>query len=143
MTVQTGPEAPWDFHSKPGPLSRKATHRFPAATYLHRNVAREERAFAREVLDATDRSANRRIGGLAVVVLGLIAALLFVVATGRTTSSVEILAAFALGGAIVVAVAGIVAVLRRHERDQERLADRVRAYETRLLELRSQRQRLA
>src|SRR6478672_6821465 len=90
---------------------RRDTHRFPAATYLCRSVAREERAVAQQALEATDRSASRRIGGLGGGV-----ALLF-----------------------IAAIVALVAVLRSHEREHDVLAERVRMYDARLLELRPRR----
>ncbi|MGW5241273.1 hypothetical protein ACWEOW_20240 [Monashia sp. NPDC004114] len=132
-------ESPWDHTMRPRPLSRKATHRFPAATYLHRTAAREERAYAKGALDATGRSTGRRVGGLFVVVIGAFAGLLILVATGRTTTPIQVMTMWALGAAMTVAVVRLVVLLRRHEHESERLADRVRAYESRLLELRAQR----
>ena len=132
-------ETPWDHRMRPRPLSRKATHRFPAATYLHRTVAREERAYAKTTLDATGRSTSRRVGGLFVVVIGVFAGLLILVATGRTTSSTQVLTMWMLGAVMVAASVRLVVLLRRHETEHDRLADRVRAYESRLLELRAQR----
>ena len=154
MTVQTHPvawqtgrpvseppveETPWDHRMRPHPLSRTATHRFPASTYLHRTVAREERAYAKTALDATGRSTARRVGGLFVVVIGIFAGLLILVGTGRTTSSTQVLTMWTLGAVMVAASVRLVVLLRRHETEHERLTDRVRAYESRLLELRAQR----
>ena len=139
-TTSTQPEAPRDHRVKPYLLARKSTHRFPAATYLHGTVAREERAFAKAALEATGRSTARRAGALFVVVLGLFCGLLFMIASGRTETSVEILVGWGVGALIVMAIGRLVVLLRRHERDHELLADRVRAYETRLLELRAERQ---
>jgi len=154
MTVQTHPvawptghsaaqppfeESPWDHHRRPGPLSRKATHRFPAATYLHRTVAREERAYAKGALDAAGRATARRVGGLFVVVIGVFAGLLILVATDRTSTPIQVLTMWALGAVMAVAILRLVVLLRQHEREHERLSDRVRAYEARLLELRAQR----
>jgi hypothetical protein len=137
-------DTPWDYHPSAGLLQhRPKTHRFPAATYLHRTVAREERAFATQLLASSGRFAGRRIGGLSMVVLGLLAALLFLVASGRSTTSTEILVLLGLGATLLVAAVRIVILLRRHDRDHDLLTDRVRAYEGRLLELRAQRQRLA
>ena len=118
---------------------RSDTHRFPAATYLCRSVAREERAIAQEALDATDLSASRRIGGLGAVVAVLFAAALFLVSTGRGETRDGVLTMVAVGGLMVVAIVALVAVLRSHEREHDVLAERVRMYDARLLELRPRR----
>ena len=114
-------------------------HRFPAATYLCRSVAREERAVAQQALETTDRSASRRIGGLGGVVALLFTAALVVLATGRADTRPGVLALVALGGLLVAAIVALVAVLRSHEREHDVLAERVRMYDSRLLELRPRR----
>lgn len=118
---------------------RGEPHRFPAATYLCRSVAREERAVAQEALAAVDRTASRRIGGLGAVVALLFAAALVVLATGRAETPSGVVTLAALGGLAVVTIVGLVAVLRRHEREHDILAERVRMYDARLLELRPRR----
>ncbi|CAN7176423.1 hypothetical protein LJR027_000266 [Terrabacter sp. LjRoot27] len=118
---------------------RRDSHRFPAATYLCRSVAREERAIAQEALDATDRSASRRIGGLGGVVALLFVAVLALLATGRADTRAGVLTLVALGGLLVVVIVVLVAVLRSHEREHDVLAERVRMYDARLLELRPRR----
>lgn len=118
---------------------RRDTHRFPAATYLCRSVAREERAVAQQALETTDRSASRRIGGLGGVVALLFTAALVVLATGRADTRPGVLALVALGGLLVAAIVALVAVLRSHEREHDVLAERVRMYDARLLELRPRR----
>ena len=114
-------------------------HRFPAATYLCRSVAREERAVAQQAHETTDRSASRRIGGLGGVVALLFTAALVVLATGRADTRPGVLALVALGGLLVAAIVALVAVLRSHEREHDVLAERVRMYDARLLELRPRR----
>lgn len=118
---------------------RGDTHRFPAATYLCRSVAREERAIAQESLDAVDRSASRRVGGLGGVVALLFAAGLFVLSTGRAETPSGVTTLAALGALTVVTIVALVAVLRSHEREHDALAERVRMYDARLLELRPRR----
>ena|SRR3954447_2842167 len=118
---------------------RRRTHRFPAATYLSRSVAREERAVAQQALEAADRSASRRIGALGGVVALLFTAALVVLATGRADTRSGVLALVALGGLLVVAIVTLVAVLRSHEREHDVLAERVRMYDARLVELRPRR----
>jgi hypothetical protein len=114
-------------------------HRFPAATYLCRSVAREERAIAQESLSAVDRTASRRISGLGTVVALLFAAALFLLATGRAETRTGVIALAGLGALAVVTIVALVAVLRSHEREHDILAERVRMYDARLLELRPRR----
>jgi hypothetical protein len=118
---------------------RGEPHRFPAATYLCRSVAREERALAQDALDAVDRTATRRIGGLGAVVALLFAAALFLLATGRADTRSGVVTLATLGALAVVAIVSLVAVLRSHEREHDVLAERVRMYDARLLELRPRR----
>ncbi|GAA2471825.1 hypothetical protein [Terrabacter carboxydivorans] len=118
---------------------RGEPHRFPAATYLCRSVAREERDVARASLDAVDRSASRRTGGLGAVVALLFAAALFVLATGRAETRSGVVTLAALGVLAVVTIVTLVGVLRSHEREHDVLAERVRMYDARLLELRPRR----
>jgi hypothetical protein len=118
---------------------RRRTHRFPAPTYLSRSVAREERAIAQEALEATDRSASRRVGSLGGVVALLFGAALFLLATGRADTPTGGLALVGLGGLVGVAVLTLVGVLRRHEREHDVLTERVRVYDARLRELRPRR----
>jgi hypothetical protein len=143
MTTLTAPlhhlvDAPTDYRRRTR-RTGSTTHRFPAATYLCRRVAREERAIAQEALDATDRAASRRIGALGLVMAALFGGVLFMLATGRTTASGGVLTLWVLGGAMVVAIVGLVAVLRRHEREHDTLTERVRMYDARLVELRALR----
>ncbi|GAA2745244.1 hypothetical protein GCM10009868_25960 [Terrabacter aerolatus] len=118
---------------------RGDTHRFPAATYLCLSVAREERAIAQESLAAVDRSASRRVGGLGGVVALLFAAALVVLATGRAETRSGVLTLTVLGALTVVTIVALVGVLRSHEREHDALAERVRMYDARLLELRPRR----
>jgi len=135
-------DSPWDhrpFVGRPDPGVR--THRFPAATYLCREVARDERAFAMAELAASGRRASRRVGALCVVVGVAFVAMLVLLSTGRATGTTGVTLLVGLGAVMVIAIVGLVAVLRRHEREYDRLADRVRRYEARLLELRAARRR--
>ena len=140
---QAGPhtsDSPWDhrpFAGRPDPGVR--THRFPAATYLCREVARDERAFAMAELAASGRRASRRVGALCLVVGVAFVAMLVLLATGRASSSQGVALLVGIGAVMVVAIVGLVTVLRRHEREYDRLADRVRRYEARLVELRAAR----
>ncbi len=118
---------------------RGDTHRFPAATYLCRSVAREERDIAQEALTAVDRTASRRIGGLGAVVALLFASALFLLATGRAETPSGVVTLAILGVLVVVTIVALVAVLRSHEREHDVLAERVRMYDARLLELRPRR----
>jgi hypothetical protein len=133
-------DSPWDhrpFAGRPDPGVR--THRFPAATYLCREVAREERAFALAELAASGRRATRRVGALALVVAAAFAAMLVILSTGRAAGTTGLALLVGLGAVMVLAIVGLVVVLRRHEREYDRLADRVRRYEARLVELRATR----
>ena len=139
------PDTPWDHRAATprgphDPRGRRA-HRFPAATYLTRAVAREERTYALQQLATTGRAASRRIGGVAVVIMGLLAAMVALVATGNAASSAGPATLGALGGGTGLAIVALVVLVRRHDRLHARLADRVRRYEGRLLELRAQRPR--
>lgn len=125
------------FAGRPDPGVR--THRFPAATYLCREVAREERAFAMAELAASGRRASRRVGALALVVGAAFVAMLVLLSTGRASDSQGVALLVGVGVVMVLAIVGLVVVLRRHEREYDRLADRVRRYEARLLELRAAR----
>jgi len=128
-------DAPSDY--RPHTRGRRGgTHRFPAATYLCRSVAREERALAQEALVASDRSASRRIGGLGGAVALLFAAILFLLATGRGETRSGVVALVTLGALTVAAIVALVVVLRSQEREHDVLAERVRMYDARLLELR-------
>lgn len=131
-------DVPSDFRC-PEAGRRRATHRFPAATYLCRRVAREERALAQQSLEALDRAASRRVGGLALACTALFAALLVLLGTGRAESGVDVVVLALLAAAMVVAVVALVVVLRRHEREHDVLAERVRMYDARLRELRGRR----
>ena len=127
------------FAGRPDPGVR--THRFPAATYLCREVARDERAFALAELAASGRRATRRVGGLAAVVAVAFVAMLVLLSTGRASETQGGLLLVGIGALMVIAIVGLVVVLRRHEREYDRLADRVRRYEARLVELRAARRR--
>jgi hypothetical protein len=133
-TTHLGSDTPRDYVPASG-----SAHRFPAATYLSRQAAREERAFALHEIAATGRAASRRIGSVGLLALGLFAAMLYVVTSGRTAEQVGVTALWALGVASGLAVVGLVVLIVRHDRLHEQLAERVRRYETRLLELRAQR----
>ena len=116
-----------------------STHRFPAATYLCRSVAREERAIAQQALEATDRTAARRTGGLALLSAAVFAAMLVLLATGRAESGSGTVVLAVLAAVFVLLVVALVVVLRRHEREHDALAHRVRMYDARLQELRTRR----
>jgi hypothetical protein len=117
------------------------THRFPAATYLGRAAAREERAFALAELAAAGRRAPRRAGALALLVAAAFAVMLVLLSTGRAAGTTGVVTLLGTGTVLVLAVSGLVAALRRHERENDRLAERVRRYESRLLELQAARRR--
>ncbi|GAA1504269.1 hypothetical protein GCM10009740_39560 [Terrabacter terrae] len=131
-------DVPSDFRFRTAP-DGSSTHRFPAATYLCRNVAREERAIAQQALEAADRTASHRIGGVALVGAALFAAILVLLGTGRAESGSGVLVLALLAAALVLLVVALVTVLRRHEREHDALAGRARMYEARLRELRTRR----
>jgi hypothetical protein len=142
LTTTAGPPAPRP-HLVDAPTDYRlhvrghgGTHRFPAATYLCRAVAREERALAQEALVESDRSASRRIGGLGGAIALLFAAILVLLATGRADTRSGVVALVVLGALKVAAIIALVVVLRRQEREHDILAERVRMYDARLPELR-------
>ena len=132
-----GPSDHRPFAGRPDRGAR--THRFPAATYLCREVARDERAFALAELAASGRRASRRVGALAAVVGLAFVAMLVLLSTGRASDPQGVAVLAGVGAVMVLAIIGLVVVLRRHEREYDRLADRVRRYEARLVELRAAR----
>ena len=69
----------------------------------------------------------------------LFAAALFLLATGRAETRTGVIALAGLGALAVVTIVALVAVLRSHEREHDILAERVRMYDARLLELRPRR----
>ncbi|MEW1952346.1 hypothetical protein [Terrabacter sp. NPDC080008] len=123
----------------PGNGGRRATHRFPAATYLCRKVAREERAIAQQALETEDRTTSHSVSALALAGTALFAAVLVLLATGRAESGTGVRVLVAVAAALVVTVVALVAVLRRHEREHDALAHRVRMYDARLQQLRTAR----
>lgn len=131
-------DAPSDFRC-PAVDHSRGTHRFPAATYLCRQVAREERAIAQQALEAVDRRASRRIGALALACTALFAALLVLLGTGQAESGRGVVVLAVLAAAMVLAVIALVVVLRGQEREHDVLAERVRMYDARLRELRTHR----
>lgn len=145
LTVLTSPvlprlfDSPADYRRRFGLGQGRQVHRFPAASYLDRGVALEERAIALESLEASDRAASRRLGALGVLGVLLVAGLVVLLVTGRGTSSTGLLALWGLGGATGVVSIVLVAVLRGHERERDALVERVRLYEARLRQLRPAR----
>jgi len=131
-------DAPSDLRC-PAAGNGRSTHRFPAATYLCRAVAREERAIAQRALEATDRTASRRVGALALTGSAIFAAVLVLLATGRAEAAPGVVALALLAGAFVLVVVALVVVLRRHEAEHDTLAHRVQMYDARLRELRARR----
>ena len=145
ITVLTSPavphlaDSPTDYRRRFGLGQGRRVHRFPAATYLDRGVARAERAVARESLEASDRTASRRVAALAGLVLLLLAGVVGLLLTGRGTGGTGLLVLSGLAGATVVVSVTLVAVLRGHDRERDLLTERVRMYEARLHELRPAR----
>ena len=131
-------DAPLDLRC-PAAGSRRSPHRFPAATYLCRAVAREERSMAAQALEATDRQASRHVGALALTASAVFAAILVLVGTGRSESGPGVTALALLAGGLVLVVVALVVVLRRSEREHDVLAQRVRMYDARLQQLRARR----
>ena len=125
-------DAPVDHKRRFGLGEGRRVHRFPAATFLDRTVAREERDVARDALEASDRAASRRIAGLGTLAALLFAATIALLATGHGTSGTGLLALWGMGAGIAALVMALVAVLRQHERERDVLTQRVRMYETRL-----------
>jgi hypothetical protein len=82
------------------------------------------------------RAASGGIGGAVALIF---VAVLVVLASGRADTRAGVLTLVALGGLLVVAIVALVAVLRRHEREHDVLAERVRMYDARLIELRPRR----
>ncbi|MBC9820573.1 hypothetical protein [Terrabacter sp. MAHUQ-38] len=145
LTVLTSPvlphlfDSPADYRRRFGLGQGRRVHRFPAATYLDRRVAREERAIALESLETSDRAASRRVAGLGVTGVLLVAGIVGLLVTGRAASGTGLLALWGLGGATVVVSIVLVAVLRGHEREHDALVQRVQLYEARLRQLRPTR----
>lgn len=131
-------DAPSDLRC-PAAGKGRSMHRFPAATYLCRAVAREERAIAQQALEATDRTASRRVGALALTGSAIFAAVLVLLATGRAEAAPGAVVLALLAAAFVLVVVALVVVLRRHEAEHDALAHRVQMYEARLQELRARR----
>lgn len=145
LTVLTSPvlphlfDSPADYRRRFGLGQGRRVHRFPAATYLDRAVAREERAIALESLETSDRTASRRVTALAVLGVLLLAGIIGLLATGRGTAGTGLLALSGLGGATVVVTIVLGAVLRGHEREHDALVQRIELYEARLRQLRPAR----
>ena len=132
-------DAPTDYRCRFGLGQGRRVHRFPAATYLDGRVAREERAIALECLEASDRTASRRVAALATLAALLLGSVIGLLVTGRGSSGTGLLVLWGLAGATVTVSIALVAVLRRHERERDVLTERVRRYEARLRQLRPAR----
>jgi hypothetical protein len=134
-------DAPTDHRRRFGFGEGRRVHRFPAATFLDRPVAREELGIARDALVACDRAASRRLAGLGVMALLLLVGLVGLLATGHGTGPGPTGAAalWGAGAGLLAAVAALVAVLRQHQREHDALTERVRMYEARLEQLRALR----
>ena len=134
-------DAPTDHRRRFGLGEGRRVHRFPAATFLDRAVAREELAVARDALAASDRTASRRLAGLGALAALLLGGMIGLLATGHGTGPgpTGFLALWAAGGGLVVVVLGLVAVLRQHQHEHDALTHRALMYEARLEQLRALR----
>jgi hypothetical protein len=134
-------DAPTDHRRRFGLGEGRRVHRFPAATFLDRPVAREELAVARDALEASDRAASRRLAALGTFAALLLAGLVGLLATGHGTGPglTGVASLWGCGAGLGVVVLGLVAVLRQHQREHDVLSERVRAYEARLEQLRALR----
>jgi hypothetical protein len=136
-------DAPTDHRRRFGLGEGRQVHRFPAATFLDRAVAREELAVARDALAASDRAASRRLAGLGTLAALLLGAMIGMLATGHGTGTgtgaTGFLALWGAGAGLVVVVLGLVAVLRQHQHELDTLTKRVHVYEARLEQLRALR----
>ena len=134
-------DAPTDHRRRFGLGEGRRVHRFPAATFLDRAVAREELAVARDALEASDRAASRRLAALGTFTALLLAGLVGLLATGHGTGPglTGVASLWGCGAGLGAVVLGLVAVLRQHQREHDVLSDRVRAYEARLEQLRGVR----
>lgn len=132
-------DAPTDHRRRFGLGEGRRVHRFPAATFLDRPVAREELAIARDALAASDRAASRRLAGLGVLAFLLLGTLVGLLATGHGTGPgpTGTAALWGAGAGLAAVVAGLVAVLRQHQHEHDALTERVRLYEARLEQLRA------
>lgn len=122
-------DAPWDF------TRHRETHRFPPATYLRREVAREERTHAQTMLTAVNDVASVRIGLAGGLTLGLIIAVAVVSMGNDELTRSAILKLAILGGILLGTVTALMGLIRRHTAVSAALSERVRHYETRLAEL--------
>ncbi len=128
MSNATRYDAPWDF------TRQRETHRFPPATYLRPEVAREERTHAQTMLSAVNDAASIRIGLAGGLTVGLIIAVA-VVSLGNDELTRSVVAKLAILGAILlVAVTSLMGLIHRHTAISDALSERVRHYETRLAE---------
>jgi len=134
-------DTPTDHRRRFGLGEGRRVHRFPAATFLDRAVAREELAVAHDALTASDRTASRRLAGLGTLAALLLGAMIGLLATGHGTGTgaTGFLALWGAGAGLVVVVLGLVAVLRQHQHEHDALTERVHAYEARLEQLRALR----
>jgi hypothetical protein len=128
-------DSPWDF------TRNRESHRFPPATYLRRDVAADERAHAERALHAVNDSASVRIGLAGGLTLGLVVAVAAVVIGTDGLAGLTLVKLAVLGGLLVVLVATLMRMIRRHTFVSEALAERVRHYEARLSELEARRAR--
>ena len=134
-------DAPTDHRRRFGLGEGRRVHRFPAATFLDRAVARDELAVARDALAASDRTASRRLAGLGALAALLLGGMIGLLATGHGTGPgpTGFLALWAAGAGLVVVVLGLVAVLRQHQHEHDALTHRALMYEARLEQLRALR----
>ncbi|MFM6848282.1 MAG: hypothetical protein ACKOVB_04170 [Terrabacter sp.] len=134
-------DAPTDHRRRFGLGEGRRVHRFPAATFLDRAVAREELGVARDALRASDRAASRRLATLGSLAVLLVVGLVGLFATGHGTGPgvTGAVSLWGCGASLATVVAGLVAVLRQHQREHDVLTGRIRAYEARLEQLRTLR----
>jgi hypothetical protein len=122
-------DAPWDF------TRNRESHRFPAATYLRRDVAADERAHAERSLHAVNDAASVRIGLAGGLTLGLVVAVAAVVIGSDGLAGVTVAKLAVLGGLLLALVAALVGMIRRHTFVSGALMERLGHYDARLAEL--------
>lgn len=133
-------DVPWDFTRPSSPLSRRRTaHRFPAAIHLRPARAREERALALQALRVIDEGASSRIGIAVGFLAGLGVAGGALFATGNIRLPLSWWLLGGIGAVLVLALGGLVGLLRQHGLAHEQLSQRALLYELRLAELGEQR----
>lgn len=126
MSNATRYDAPWDF------TRRRETHRFPPATYLRPDIAKQERTHAERMLYAVNDAASVRIGIAGGLALGLLIAVAVVALGNDEVTRTLVVKLAVLGAALVVALGALMGLIRRHSSVSAALSARMRHYEARL-----------